>query len=128
MFSSTTTELSISRDKRKRQPAENHAVDGRSTELQNEKCRAHRERDGEEHRHGRPHAAQKHQNHDAGEEQADTAFMEQCFDRRAHEPRLIENHAGLHRRGHVDQVSKVCRTPSTTAMVLESPPCFITGR
>ena len=56
--------------------AEHHAVDGTAGELQDEERRQHRERDGEEDREGGAKAAEEDQDHQAGQEEADAAFMD----------------------------------------------------
>ena len=62
------------------------------------------ERNREEHRHRGAHASQKHQDHDRGQEQADGAFVQQRFDGRLDEHRLIEHHLGDQALGHVEQM------------------------
>ena len=86
--------------KGQRQTSEHHAVDGTSTHL-GKKIGERGYRDREEDRQRRAHAAEEDQDHDAGEEQSDAAFVEQRGDCRLDELGLIENDVGLERGWNV---------------------------
>ena len=108
MFSRTTTELSMSRGKRQCQAAKNHAVDRRSRHLKNDESRQNRKGDREEDGDRGPQAAEKNQDHDAGKEQADSAFVQQRLDGGLHKPGLIEETDRLmHGSRNVDQMLKL---------------------
>ena len=70
----------------KREATQNHAVDGTSAELKDEEGRQQREWDGEENRKRSPHATKEDQDHQAGQEKPDSAFMHQSLDRSLHKP------------------------------------------
>ncbi len=61
--------------KRQRQPSQHHGVDGVSSEREGDKGRQRGKWNREEHGHGGPHAAQKHQDHDGRQDQADPTFV-----------------------------------------------------
>ena len=48
--------------------------------------------------------AQEHQDHDAGENQADAGFLNEVLDGGFDEQRLVEDHGGFERGGNVDQI------------------------
>ena len=66
--------------------------------------REHGERDGKKYRHGGPHAAEKDEDHEPGQDQPDRALVDQVFDRGADEDRLVEDHLGDQFFRNVDQV------------------------
>src|SRR5260370_10551094 len=67
------------------------------------KCRHHREWDGKEYRGGGAGTAEKNQNHEAGQEEADSAFMQNGRDGLLYKQRLIENDSSLQLRGNIAQ-------------------------
>ena len=56
------------------------------------------------------------------------AFVQQRLDRGLHEDRLVEDHLLTSSFGTSKRFCTASLMPSTTAMVLVSPPCFSTGR
>ena len=128
MFSSTTTELSIRRENASARPPRTMLLMEPPPSDSAMKAARAESGNGEEDRYRRAHAAQENQNHDGGEQQPDSALVQQCLDGCLHEQRLIEHHAGDQFLGNVEQVRAAASLmPSTTAMVLVSPPCFRTG-
>ena len=129
IFSSTTTELSISREKASASPPRTIVLIELPPSESAMNAAERGERNREENRHGGAHAAEEDQDHQRREHQADAALVQQRLDRRLHEERLVEDDLGHQlpwaRRAGARSASLM---PSTTAMVLVSPPCFRTGR
>ena len=82
-----------------------------------------RQHDGE----GGARAAEKDQDHDASEHQADARFFDQILDGELDEDRLIENDGGLSDAGISTRCLMACFMPSTMVMVLLLPPCLKIG-
>ena len=80
MFSSTTTELSIRREKRQRQAAQHHRVDRTAADLQRDERGQRRQRNREEHRDRGAHAAEEDQDHQRRQQQPERAFVKQRLD------------------------------------------------
>ncbi len=85
------------------QAAQDHGVDGLAHRMKHEKRNHHREWNRQKHGHRGPEAAQKQQNHHAGQEDADAAFAQHRGDGFLDEHRLVENHAGLQLRRNIAQ-------------------------
>ena len=111
-----------------RQSAQHHAVDGAAAERKRDECGQRGKRNREEHRDRGAHAAEEDQDHHRGQQQADAAFVQQRLDGGLDEHRLIEHDVGDQAAsGTSTSCLSAALTPSTTAMVLVSPPCFSTG-
>src|ERR1700730_15873580 len=67
------------------------------------KCGHHGERDGKEHGGGGTGTAKKNQNHEAGQEEADSAFMQNCRDSLFYKQGLVENDMGFQLCGNIAQ-------------------------
>ena len=78
-----------------RQSAQNHGVDGAAHEVQDNDCGHSGDRNGEQNRERRSPASQKHEDHHAGEEQADQALVHHRLQGLLDEDRLIEDDVGL---------------------------------
>ena len=90
--------------KRQRQPSEHHGVDGAASSANRQKCSQSRKWNRQKHCSRGAHASQKQQNHQSRQDQSDSAFVDQIVDRRAHENRLVEHHAGLQLFRNVHQM------------------------
>ena len=128
MFSSTTTELSIRREKASASPPSTIELIEPPPKRQSDEGRERGERDREEDGDRRAQAAEEDQDHQRGQEQADRAFVQQRLDRCLDEDRLIEDDLRHELLGNIEEVRDLALDASTTAMVLVSPPCFSTGR
>ena len=129
MFSSEITELSMMREKASASPPRIMVLTVLPTRLRT--TNVARAESGMERNTGerRPQAAQKNQNHHAGEHQPDQAFVHQRPNGFFHKGRLIEDHGGGQRLfGMSNRCLIMSRIPLTTSMVLVSPPCFMIGR
>ena len=91
--------------KRQRQTAQHHRIDGVISHAQGDKRRECRKRYGEKHRHRGPHAAEKNQNHHAGEHQANGPFVNQVFNCVAHKDGLVKHHLRNQLLRHIQQMS-----------------------
>ncbi len=89
---------------RKRQPTQNHRVDGIVTQGETDERGQRGKRNRQEHRHRGPHAPQKDQDHRPRQQQPDRSFVNQVLDRAANERRLVEGHLGDELLRHVQQV------------------------
>ena len=74
-----------------------------AAELQRDQGRQRGERNGEEDSDGGTHAAEEDQDHQAGEKQADAAFVQERRDRCFHEVRLVEDDAAGEGRGGIEE-------------------------
>src|ERR1035438_3784299 len=92
--------------KRQRQSTEDHCVDRRVAELQQNECRQNGNRDRKKNGRGGPEISQEQQNHEARHGQADKAFVQNRLDGLLHEDRLIEKKIGFHLLWDIVQVSK----------------------
>src|SRR5580704_1355750 len=89
-----------------RQTAQHHAVDGAAAELQRDHGGQSGNRNGEEDRDRGSHAAEENQDHEAGEEEPEPSLMEQRFDGRFDELRLVEDDLGDQRRRGIEQLGE----------------------
>ena len=91
--------------KSQRQTAEHHGVYRVVASRERDERRQRRERNGKKHRHRRPEAAEKNQDHRAGQDQSDCAFVDEVLDGVFDEHRLIEHNFSDQPPRHVEQVS-----------------------
>ena len=80
MFSSEITELSMTREKASARPPRIIVLIVLPIMYRHDERRQRGERNRQQNRHRRPHAAQEDQDHEAGEHQADDAFVEHGLD------------------------------------------------
>ena len=128
MFSSTITALSIKRENTSARPAriivlielppKYSAMNAASADSGIDRNTAD----------SRAKAPEEDQDHERGQHEADPALVEQRLDRALHEQRLVEHDVRSSCDGTSTSLPTRSFTPSTTAMVFVSPPCFITGR
>ncbi len=104
MFSSTTTELSISREKaRASPPSTMELIEPPPALMARNAASADSGIDSITARVARK-LAEEDQDHQRGEHQPDAAFVAQVRDRGLHEDRLIEHHPRHQRLGNIEQV------------------------
>ena len=77
---------------RQSQAAQDHGVHGAAEQVERDESRQRGEGNGKEYRHRGPEAAQKSQDHQAGQEEPDQPFVKQRFNGLLDEGRLIEDH------------------------------------
>ena len=87
-----------------RQPPQDHGVDGAAHHVENHEGRQRGNGNRQQHRAGGPHAAQEHQNHEAGQHQPDQAFMQHRVQGLLDENGLIENDVGHQLLRKVEQM------------------------
>ncbi len=77
-----------------RHPAQDHGIHRAAHQGQHHECRHGRERNRKQYSRGGPHTPQEDQDHDAGQDQSDGAFMQHRLQGRFHIYRLIEHYLG----------------------------------
>ena len=99
MFSSTTTELSMRRENTSARPPSTMVLMVPPPSVNAAGKQQCRKRDGQQHGDGGARAAEEDQDHEAGEHEADAAFVHQVSDGSLDEDRLVEDDGGLERFG-----------------------------
>ena len=105
MFSSTTTELSIRRDKHQRQSAQHHRVDGAAEGVKQQERGQAGDGNREAARRSLPRIdAQEDEDHQRGQAKTDAAFVQHVRNRGLHVFRLIEDDRRDQDLGNIEQV------------------------
>ena len=104
MFSSTTTELSIRREKHQRESAQHHGVDGPAASRSAEERGERRDRNREQTEIVPRTLPRKTRIITRGQHQANAALAAARSRRRFSQRRLIEDHARDQRLGNVEQM------------------------
>ena len=91
--------------KGQREATQNHGVHRATQKIQRHKHGQGGKRNGKQNRRGGAQAAEKEQNHDAGEHESEEALMQHRVDGFLDVHRLIEYQAGRHLLGDVIQVA-----------------------
>ena len=91
--------------KGQRQASQNHRVHRTAHQVQHHEGRERRKGNGKKNRGSRPQAPEKEQNHNAGENESDEAFVKQSLNGFLDEDGLIEHQGGGHLLGNVKQVA-----------------------